>query len=138
MLSTSEIRKDLIILLYCLNTSFGSINRTTLAFALPSAAHLAEAGSRVSEKRMGYMFCWEVMPREHELQLMLVNTIRKDLTSPSVAKINLALESLVNLPSLDVIPAVHTRCIELLSHPSSTAYKGIDHDCTARTLPIFA
>lgn len=25
----------------------------------------------------GYLFCAEVMPRDHELQLMLVNTIRK-------------------------------------------------------------
>ena len=39
--------------------------------------------------------------------------------STSAARINLALESLVNLPSSDVVPAVGTRCIELLSHPSS-------------------
>ncbi|KAL5534648.1 hypothetical protein ACEPAG_1111 [Sanghuangporus baumii] len=118
VLSTSELRKELIILLYCLNSSFGSINSKSLAFALPLAVHLAEAGSKTSEKRMGYLFCWEVMPRDHELQLMLVNTVRKDLMSSFVARINLALESLVNLPSSDVVPAVQTRCIELLSHPS--------------------
>ncbi|KAL5535126.1 hypothetical protein ACEPAF_3220 [Sanghuangporus sanghuang] len=118
VLSASELRKELIILLYCLNSSFGSINNKSLAFALPSAVHLAEAGSKISEKRIGYLFCWEVMPRDHELQLMLVNTVRKDLMSSSVARINLALESLVNLPSLDVVPAVQTRCIELLSYPS--------------------
>ncbi|KAL5495678.1 hypothetical protein ACEPAI_1141 [Sanghuangporus weigelae] len=118
VLSTSDFRKELIILLYCLNSSFGSINSKSLAFALPSAVHLAEAGSKISEKRIGYLFCWEVMPRDHELQLMLVNTVRKDLMSSFVARINLALESLVNLPSSDVVPAVQIRCIELLSHPS--------------------
>ncbi|KAH8120666.1 hypothetical protein DFH11DRAFT_82507 [Phellopilus nigrolimitatus] len=59
------------------------------------------------------------MPPGHDLELMLVNTVRKDLTSYSTARITLALESLVSSPSIDVIPAVQTRCVELLSHPSA-------------------
>ena len=69
----------------------------SLHFALPSALHLAEAGSKVHEKYIGasnlsydyfyfssidcattgYSFLSEVMPPDHELALMLVNTIRK-------------------------------------------------------------
>ncbi len=64
-----------------------------LEFALPHAINLAEAGQRIQDKRTGmyvalacevtlqfhagYLFCAEVMPPEHELQLMLVNSIRK-------------------------------------------------------------
>jgi AP-4 complex subunit epsilon-1 len=62
-------------------------------FALPHAVGLAEAGHRLEQKRIGtyasssrsthnndssgYLFCAEVMPPTHELQLMLVNTLRK-------------------------------------------------------------
>lgn len=65
-----------------------------LEFALPHAINLAEAGHTVQDKRTGaravynvtrllpisrtgYLFCAEIMPPEHELQLMLVNSIRK-------------------------------------------------------------
>ena len=64
-----------------------------LEFALPHAINLAEAAQKVQDKRTGmfvaigceaslqfhtgYLFCAEVMPPEHELQLMLVNSIRK-------------------------------------------------------------
>lgn len=152
----SDIRKELIVLVYCLNTSVGAVNPHTLAFALPSAVHLAEAGSKVSEKHIGtkpsvykfgmdyqqyhmsgYMFCSEVMPRNHELELMLVNTIRKaraymsrfditckltnkqDIISSSISRICLALDYLISNPFEDVVPAVSPRCIELLAHPSS-------------------
>lgn len=83
----------------------------------------------------GYLFCAEVMPPEHELQLMLVNSIRKvsvvslllcivfnivqDLESPSVPRICLALDTLIQSPSKDVIPAIQTRLYDLLSHNSS-------------------
>jgi AP-4 complex subunit epsilon-1 len=62
-------------------------------FALPHAVGLAEAGQRLEQKRIGtcalfsrgtsnydcsgFLFCAEVMPPTHELQLMLVNTLRK-------------------------------------------------------------
>ncbi|KAI5124394.1 hypothetical protein M0805_008279 [Coniferiporia weirii] len=118
MVSTAELRKDLIVLLYCLNSSADSVRPVSLAFALPSAVHLAEAGMKTSEKHVGYLFCSEVMARGHELELMLVNTVRKDLTSSSNARMALALEYLISSPSIDIVPAVQTRCVELLSHSS--------------------
>lgn len=75
------------------------------------------------------------MPSEHELQLMLVNSIRKvcfigialshmldiiqDLEDSSVSRICLALDTLIQSPSRDVIPAVQSRLHDLLSHQSS-------------------
>lgn len=43
-------------MLYCFSTSSGAVNAKTLAFALPSAVHLAEAGVKVSEKHVGRHF----------------------------------------------------------------------------------
>lgn len=43
----------------------------------------------------------------------------KDLTSTSIARMDLVLNMLISLPSMDVIPAVQTRVVELISHPSS-------------------
>ena len=74
------------------------------------------------------------MPSEHELQLMLVNSIRKvscsiarldhvrdtpqDLESPLEPRICLALDTLIQSPSKDVIPAIQSRLHDLLSHSS--------------------
>ncbi|KAJ4468322.1 armadillo-type protein [Lentinula aciculospora] len=114
--SSAVCREYLIILLYCINTSTASI--PTLDSALPHAVSLAEAGSSVSEKRIGYMFCAEVMPARHELQLMLVNTLRKDLESVNPANISLALDHLIQCPFEDVIPAIQYRLHDLLAHNS--------------------
>jgi hypothetical protein len=70
----------------------------------------------------GYLFLTECLPvdHEHELQLMLVNTIRKvglptstwveltiqDLSSIDPAHVLLALHTIVKLPSSNLAPAV--------------------------------
>ena len=80
------------LLLYCSMAVNPGVH-IDLEFALPHAINLAEAGQTIQDKRTGmrvalaleagynvyagYLFCGEVMPVEHELQLMLVNSIRK-------------------------------------------------------------
>ena len=78
------------------------------------------------------------MPQQHELQLMLVNTLRKvytkqtnvamcriiklvpqDLENSSIARISLALDILIHSATEDMIPAVQARLHELMSHNSS-------------------
>ncbi|KAJ7928581.1 armadillo-type protein [Mycena leptocephala] len=90
----------------------------SLDFALPLAVNLAEVGKKVQDKRIGYLFCAEIMSPVHELRLMLVNTLRKDLESPTTALICLSLDNLIMSPSEDVIPAVQSRLQDLLSNPS--------------------
>ncbi|KAJ3554475.1 hypothetical protein NM688_g3093 [Phlebia brevispora] len=116
-LTEKQTKEYLILLLYCsMNLSVGlTVN---MDFALPHAVNLAEAGRTVQNKRTGYMYCAEMMPKDHELQLMLVNTLRKDLEHPSMSRICLALEVLIQSPSEDIIPAVQDRLYELLSHNS--------------------
>ncbi|KAJ7782899.1 armadillo-type protein [Mycena metata] len=118
-ISLKETKECLIILLYCsMSISSPALPTGSLDFALPPAVNLAEAGKKVHEKRIGYLFCAELMPPAHELRLMLVNTLRKDLESPETALICLSLDNLIMSPSEDVIPAVQSRLQDLLSNPS--------------------
>ncbi|KAF9647646.1 ARM repeat-containing protein [Thelephora ganbajun] len=107
----------LIMLLYCTMT-FTGIPRPDMSFALPNAINLAEMGQSVSDKRIGYLFCIEVMPPDHPTNLLLVNTLRKDLESPSVTRVCLALDTIIQYPLEDIIPAVQTRLYDILSHNS--------------------
>ncbi|KAF7315262.1 Adaptin-N domain-containing protein [Mycena indigotica] len=116
-LSPKDTRECLIILLYC-SVSVTSRLLPALDFALPSAVNLVETAQSVSDKRIGYLFCGEIMPPDHELRLMLVNTLRKDLESTSEPRISLALVNLIASPSQDLIPAVQTRLLDLLSNNS--------------------
>jgi hypothetical protein len=107
---------------------------TDMEFALVHALHLAESGRTMQEKRIGsspfqdsltanhsgYLFLQEGLNPEHELALMLINTIRKvslfpsdsaladnqDLSSPSPSHTLLALHTIVKMPSRDLSPAV--------------------------------
>ncbi|RPD66372.1 ARM repeat-containing protein [Lentinus tigrinus ALCF2SS1-7] len=117
-LTLKQCKECLILLLYCSMAVNAGVH-VDLEFALPHAINLAEAGQTIQDKRTGYLFCAEVMPAEHELQLMLVNSIRKDLESPSVSRICLALDTLIQSPSKDVIPAMQSRLHDLLSYNSS-------------------
>ncbi|KAH8106826.1 ARM repeat-containing protein [Cristinia sonorae] len=116
-LTLKQIKESLVILLYCYNAVFPG-SAMDLQSALPHAISLAEAGKTVQDKRIGYLFCVETMPRNHELQLMLVNTLRKDLESPSISRICLALDTLIRFAPEDVYPAIQDRMYELLSHTS--------------------
>lgn len=138
-----------------MSVTSGVLKSGELDYALPHAVNLAEAGHTVQNKRIGisicvmilsrhpdtilqgYLFCAEIMPPEHELQLMLVNTLRKvnyfehrtlyvetygcckDLESSAIPRICLALDTLITSANTDVIPAVQSRLHELLSHNSS-------------------
>ena len=87
-------KENLILLLHCSLTISAALPMHALDFALPHAVTVAEAGESVPDKRIGrsllrnsgsslssrppgYLFCAEVMSHDHELRLMLVNTIRK-------------------------------------------------------------
>ncbi|KAI0255354.1 armadillo-type protein [Lactifluus subvellereus] len=116
--SSAQCREYLIVLLYCSLNTVAGLPPGTLEFALPHAVNLVEAGSSIEEKKTGYLFCSEVMPPHHDLRLMLVNTLRKDLEAGSVMRVTLALNYLIQCPSEDVIPAIQPRLHSLLSHKS--------------------
>lgn len=127
-LTLKQCKEYLIILLYCTTTVHSA--DIDLDFALHHAITLAESGKIVQDKRIGYLFCKEIMPLDHELQLMLVNTLRKDLESIDISRICLALDNLIQSATEDVIPAIQSRLTDLLSHNSSDA-------CAATRLASF-
>jgi AP-4 complex subunit epsilon-1 len=116
-LSIKECKECLILILHCTMT-LSTAGPGDLEFAFPHAVNLAELGKSPLDKKIGYTFCMELMPPNHELQLMLVNTLRKDLESSSAARICLALDVLTQASNEDVIPAVDTRLQILLQHQS--------------------
>ncbi|KAF5321369.1 hypothetical protein D9619_001522 [Psilocybe cf. subviscida] len=116
-LSLEKCKECLVILLYCANlVTSGYLRDNAFDFAFHHAINLAESGKKVEDKRIGYLFCSEVMPLNHEMRLMLINTLRKDLESDDDAHICLALDNLIASPTEDVIPAVQSRLHDLLSH----------------------
>ncbi|KAM6502418.1 Armadillo-type fold [Amanita muscaria] len=128
-LTPALCKEYLVILLYCFNTIEHGFTSGLLDFALPHAVTLAETGKTIEQKRIGYLFCSELMQSDNELQLMLVNTVRKDLDNSSIARICLALEGVIALPSQYLAPAVHTRVQELLSHNSPQIRRRAIHAC---------
>ncbi|PPQ89520.1 hypothetical protein CVT25_012192 [Psilocybe cyanescens] len=116
-LSLDKSKECLVILLYCAHlVTHGYLAEDAFDFAFSHAINLAEAATRIEDKRLGYLFCSEVMPLDHEFRLMLINTLRKDLESDDIPRICLALDNLITSPNEDVIPAVESRLHDLLSH----------------------
>ncbi|KAF7782424.1 hypothetical protein Agabi119p4_1800 [Agaricus bisporus var. burnettii] len=125
-LSLKKIKEALILLLYCSMTATIPIfPKGSFDFAFQSALGLAEAGTTVEDKRIGYLYCAEMMPLNHEMRLMLVNTLRKDLEDNSVSRMCLALDNIVVTPSAYIIPAVQGRLYDLLSHNQSSNHSKI-------------
>jgi hypothetical protein len=82
------------------------------------------------------------MPRDHELRLMLVNTLRKvsvivclsgiisdntrkDLERPEIPYICLALDNIIKFSTEELVPAIQLRLRDLLQHNSSVCYSFI-------------
>ncbi|KDR75335.1 hypothetical protein GALMADRAFT_140851 [Galerina marginata CBS 339.88] len=115
-----KCKECLVILLYCsMSVTPGFLGKDAFDFAFHHAITLTETGRKVEDKRLGYLFCSEMIPLDHDLRLMLINTLRKDLESEDVPYICLALDNLISSPNEDVIPAVQSRLHDLLSHDYS-------------------
>ncbi|EJD55640.1 ARM repeat-containing protein [Auricularia subglabra TFB-10046 SS5] len=135
-LSPAKCSDALILLLYCVTASTIAPTHSDVQFALTHAVNLAEAGATLRQRRTGYLFCESVMPKGHELLLMLVNTIRKDLESNDERRICIGLEALVSLPrDDDVVPAVQDDLIHLVSHNSPGVRQRALHATRALQLP---
>nr|XP_019008999.1 uncharacterized protein I206_06687 [Kwoniella pini CBS 10737]OCF47780.1 hypothetical protein I206_06687 [Kwoniella pini CBS 10737] len=102
--STSKLRDTLIILLHC--QMLRHRTEDNIEFAFVPALQLAEGGHTLAERRTGYLYLVERLPKKHELNLLLINTIRKDLSSTSSSCVLLALQTIAKIPSTDLAPAV--------------------------------
>lgn len=107
-LSIKVCKESLILLLYCA-MALSAASPGDLSFAFHHAVNLAELGESILDKRIGYTFCLQMMPPNHELHLMLVNTLRNDLESTSIGRICLAMDILMQIRNEDAAPAVQSR-----------------------------
>ncbi|TFK25535.1 ARM repeat-containing protein [Coprinopsis marcescibilis] len=116
-LTINKCKECLVILLYCASTATpGFFPPDAFEFGITHALNLADAGKTIEDRRIGYLFCAELMPIDHELRLMMVNTIRKDLESGVVGRVCLALENIITHANEDIVPAVRDIVLDLLLH----------------------
>ncbi|XP_067827542.1 AP-4 complex subunit epsilon-1 [Heptranchias perlo] len=107
--SLKQMRECLVRLIYCemlgYEASFGYIH----------AIKLAQQGS-LMEKRVGYLAVSLFLNESHELLLLLVNTVLKDLQSINLLEVCMALTVASQLFPPDMIPAVLPLVEEKLQH----------------------
>lgn len=107
--SPKQMWECLVRLIYCemlgYDASFGYIH----------AIKLAQQGS-LMEKRVGYLAVSLFLNEGHELLLLLVNTVLKDLQSTNLLEVCMALTVGSQLFPLDMIPAVLPLVEEKLQH----------------------
>ncbi|XP_059495181.1 AP-4 complex subunit epsilon-1 [Stegostoma tigrinum] len=108
-ISLKQMRECLVRLIYCemlgYEASFGYIH----------AMKLAQQGS-LMEKRVGYLAVSLFLNESHQLLLLLVNTVLKDLQSTNLLEVCMALTVASQLFPPEMIPAVLPLVEEKLQH----------------------
>ncbi|XP_042351610.1 AP-4 complex subunit epsilon-1 [Plectropomus leopardus] len=86
------------------------------SFSYIHAIKLAQQGTAL-EKRVGYLAVSLFLNESHELLLLLVNTVLKDLQSTNLIEVCMALTVVSQLFPKDMIPAILPLVEEKLNHP---------------------
>ncbi|XP_047451963.1 AP-4 complex subunit epsilon-1 [Mugil cephalus] len=86
------------------------------SFSYIHAIKLAQQGT-VLEKRVGYLAVSLFLNESHELLLLLVNTVLKDLQSTNLIEVCMALTVVSQVFPKDMIPAILPLVEEKLNHP---------------------
>lgn len=86
------------------------------AFSYIHAIKLAQQGTAL-EKRVGYLAVSLFLNESHELLLLLVNTVLKDLQSTNLIEVCMALTVVSQMFPKDMIPAILPLVEEKLNHP---------------------
>jgi len=74
-------------------------------------------------KRIGYLTCNLFLHKDHELMLLLINTMQRDLNSPNHLEVCAALTSVTRLVNLEMIPAISPLIFKLLGHSQDVVRK---------------
>ncbi|KAE8657199.1 AP-4 complex subunit epsilon [Hibiscus syriacus] len=74
-------------------------------------------------KRTGYLAVTLFLNEEHDLIILIVNTIQKDLKSDNYLVVCAALNAVCKLINEETIPAVLPQVVELLAHPKEAVRK---------------
>ncbi|KAI3728002.1 hypothetical protein L6452_16627 [Arctium lappa] len=74
-------------------------------------------------KRTGYLAVTLFLNEDHDLIILIVNTIQKDLKSDNFLVVSAALNAVCKLINEETIPAVLQQVVELLGHPKEAVRK---------------
>ncbi|XP_048014044.1 AP-4 complex subunit epsilon-1 [Megalobrama amblycephala] len=105
-----QMREVMVRAMYCEMLGYDA------SFTYIHAIKLAQQGS-VLEKRVGYLAVSLFLSEGHELLLLLVNTVLKDLQSTNLIEACMALTVVAQVFPKDMIPAVLPLVEDKLSHP---------------------
>ncbi|KAG0019336.1 AP-4 complex subunit epsilon-1 [Podila clonocystis] len=102
---------------------YGEMMGQDVQFGAIYALKLAQSGQTVAEKRAGYLACYLLLQKGNELNIMLINTLQKDLASSNYHYVVVALVTLSNMMLPDVIPSVIGHVLAALSHTHESVRK---------------
>ncbi|XP_067293363.1 AP-4 complex subunit epsilon-1 [Pseudorasbora parva] len=108
--SMKQMREVMVRAMYCEMLGYDA------SFTYIHAIKLAQQGG-VLEKRVGYLAVSLFLSEGHELLLLLVNTVLKDLQSTNLIEACMALTVVAQVFPKDMIPAVLPLVEDKLSHP---------------------
>ncbi|KAG0215806.1 AP-4 complex subunit epsilon-1 [Mortierella sp. GBA30] len=116
-ISTSTMKENMLKLIY------GDMMGLDVQFGTIYALKLAQSGQTVAEKRAGYLACSLLLQEGNELNIMLINTLQKDLTSSNYHHVVVALVTLCNMTLPDVLPSMISHVLGSLSHTHESVRK---------------
>uniref|UniRef100_A0A4W6D5R0 AP-4 complex subunit epsilon n=1 Tax=Lates calcarifer TaxID=8187 RepID=A0A4W6D5R0_LATCA len=108
--NTSMMKELMVRAIYCESLGYEA------SFSYIHAIKLAQQGT-VLEKRVGYLAVSLFLNESHELLLLLVNTVLKDLQSTNLIEVCMALTVVSQMFPKDMIPAILPLVEEKLNHP---------------------
>ncbi|XP_071352623.1 AP-4 complex subunit epsilon-1 [Trachinotus anak] len=108
--SMRQMKELMVRAIYCESLGYEA------SFSYIHAIKLAQQGTAL-EKRVGYLAVSLFLNESHELLLLLVNTVLKDLQSTNLIEVCMALTVVSQMFPKDMIPAILPLVEEKLNHP---------------------
>ncbi|XP_058500956.1 AP-4 complex subunit epsilon-1 [Solea solea] len=108
--SMRQMKELMVRAIYCESLGYEA------SFSYIHAIKLAQQGTGL-EKRVGYLAVSLFLNENHELLLLLVNTVLKDLQSTNLIEVCMALTVVSQMFPKDMIPAILPLVEEKLNHP---------------------
>ncbi|XP_035669970.1 AP-4 complex subunit epsilon-1-like isoform X1 [Branchiostoma floridae] len=115
-ISNKHMKELLVRLVYC------NMLGHDITFGYIHALKLAQQGGLV-EKRVGYLAVSLFLHEDHELIMLLINTIQKDLKSTNILHVCMGLTAVCALISTEMIPALLPMVEDKLQHPKEVVRK---------------
>ncbi len=112
-----KLKEYMIRLIYCEMFGFKS------EFGYIHAINLTQNNTDLVAKRVGYLAVCTFLHPSHELLILAINSVQKDLQKDNVLEVCAALTTICKLMNNELIPAVESLVIKLLDHKRALVRK---------------